>query len=77
MNEISVTGKAVVVFTERKSVYMGESGYSAAFQEVSRADINTDTAPTAIAWAKTFRKPWQGFVVILCDKIVAMEQPQQ
>ena len=70
--EIAEENKAVVVFME-----MMATSYGSTMQEVRRVTVNTDRHSTAVAWAKTYRGPLQGFVVMLSNRIIAMEMPPQ
>lgn len=72
---IPEANRAIIIRTEKKTVWLGNDTYSETWREVERCTINTDRASSALAWARTYGMPWQGFIVMLDGKVIAMETP--
>lgn len=72
---IPEANRAIIIRTEKKLVYLGNSTHSETWKEVSRCTINTDLPSTALAWARAYGQPYQGFIVMLNGEVIAMETP--
>ena len=67
--------RATVIKLEKAQVYAGNGQYTETMLETERFKLETENASTALAWARTKRKPWEGFVIELNGKVVGCEVP--
>lgn len=80
MNTTTATHVTTIILTERRDVFTGRDAdgkgrYETMLAEAERHE-STQAPSSAVGWARTYAKPWQGWIIMFGGKVYACAEPK-